>query len=112
MRCLPDEGEFMAAFMRANPPQASESPDTRMWPLEAQLLGQIIDLLAAANWQRGGGKGSRPKSILTQAPQRPSQSVMSNEDMRAYLDRMGPQASQRESDDDEPRADPDAPVVS
>lgn len=102
----------MVAFMRMNPPQAADTPDTRAWPLEAQLLGQIIDLLAAANWQRGGGKGGRPKSILTQAPQRASQSVLSDVDMRAYLDRMGPQASQREGSDDEPRADPDAPVVS
>jgi hypothetical protein len=37
------------------------------WTLSDQLLGIAIDVLAAANWQRGGGKDARPKSIRPQA---------------------------------------------
>lgn len=33
------------------------------WTLEEHLLAAIVDQLAAANWQRGGGKGSRPEPI-------------------------------------------------
>jgi hypothetical protein len=34
-----------------------------LWTLEAQLLAQIADLLAGANWQRSGGKSQKPKPI-------------------------------------------------
>lgn len=37
------------------------------WALTDQLLGSIFDALQWANWQRGGGKGSRPKSIMDAA---------------------------------------------
>jgi len=33
------------------------------WDPPTQLLAVIVDLLNAANWQRGGGKGQRPKPI-------------------------------------------------
>jgi hypothetical protein len=33
------------------------------WSVTDQLLALIADLLAAANWQRGGGKGTRPKPL-------------------------------------------------
>lgn len=33
------------------------------WDLHALLLRRLDLLLAGANWQRGGGKGSRPKPI-------------------------------------------------
>lgn len=33
------------------------------WSNESHLLAGVIDLLAGANWQRGGGKGQRPKPI-------------------------------------------------
>lgn len=31
------------------------------YPLELRIQGMLVDLLRAANWQRGGGKGQRPK---------------------------------------------------
>lgn len=33
------------------------------WTTGEHLAAQSVDLMAAANWQRGGGKGSRPKPI-------------------------------------------------
>lgn len=33
------------------------------WSAEVHLLALIADLLAGANWQRGGGKGPQPKPI-------------------------------------------------
>lgn len=38
--------------------------DGRVWWGDSEhLLAGIFDLLAGANWQRGGGKGTRPKPI-------------------------------------------------
>lgn len=31
--------------------------------LDVQLLYLVVDLLAGGNWQRGGGKGSKPKPM-------------------------------------------------
>jgi len=33
------------------------------WDVNAHLLANVVDVLLGANWQRGGGKGSRPKPI-------------------------------------------------
>ena len=33
------------------------------WSLTDHLLATVVDALHNANWQRGGGKGSRPKPI-------------------------------------------------
>ena len=33
------------------------------WSLDSQLLALIVDVLSVANYQRGGGKGSKPKPI-------------------------------------------------
>jgi hypothetical protein len=33
------------------------------WALLAQLVAGVHDRLAEANWQRGGGKGKRPRPI-------------------------------------------------
>lgn len=33
------------------------------WSMNTHLLALIADVLAGANWQRGGGKGKRPKPI-------------------------------------------------
>jgi hypothetical protein len=34
-----------------------------IWTLEAQLLALIGDILNVANYQRGGGKGQKPKPL-------------------------------------------------
>lgn len=52
IRFLPPE----AAYWRVLDP-------AREWSTEAHLLASIYDALAAANWQRSGGKGKRPKPI-------------------------------------------------
>lgn len=33
------------------------------WSLSDHLSAAAVDALNAANWQRGGGKGSRPKPV-------------------------------------------------
>lgn len=33
------------------------------WTPAEYLLANVVDLLAAANWQRGGGKGKKPKRV-------------------------------------------------
>jgi len=49
-----------AADAPRNP--VSDEDEEAMWRLEHHLLAQVIDHLAAANWQRGG-KGARPKPV-------------------------------------------------
>lgn len=36
---------------------------TSLWGLQEHLTAATVDLLAAANWQRGGGKGVQPKPL-------------------------------------------------
>jgi hypothetical protein len=33
------------------------------WSVEAQLMALAVDALNGANWQRGDGKGSKPRPI-------------------------------------------------
>lgn len=49
---LPPESATMRAL---SPPQS--------WGIPEYLLAAAVDALHAANWQRGGGKGKRPKPI-------------------------------------------------
>mgnify|MGYP001148205467 CR=1 FL=1 len=46
-----------SAFLRSLAGEDAE------WSLTDHLLASVIDVLNAANWQRGGGKGSRPKPV-------------------------------------------------
>lgn len=58
---LPADSAFAQAWARDFPSPADDDPT---WPLEAYLLANIHDLLAVANWQRGGGgKSSYPKPL-------------------------------------------------
>ena len=53
-----------AAFVRFAPIDsqlAVEVNGVKPWPIPAVLLASILDSLRAANWQRGGGKGAKPK---------------------------------------------------
>lgn len=34
-----------------------------LWTLSNHLLATVADRIAGGNWQRGGGKGGRPKPI-------------------------------------------------
>lgn len=42
--------------------------DQALWSQETYMLANVVDLLSGANWQRGGGKGRKPKPM-----QRPGQ---------------------------------------
>lgn len=50
---LPRESRLMRAL----------AGDDIEWGITEQLLAATVDALNAANWQRGGGKGPRPKPI-------------------------------------------------
>jgi len=61
--------DVRAVLMTLGPDSAvarAVDPDAHMWATQAmtnQLLAHTADLLAIANWQRQGGKGSKPKPI-------------------------------------------------
>jgi hypothetical protein len=37
--------------------------DAASWGVQEHLLAHAVDRLGAGNWQRGGGKGQRPKPV-------------------------------------------------
>lgn len=39
--------------------------DAADWSVDSYLLARIAHVLAGANWQRGGGKGPKPKPVKT-----------------------------------------------
>lgn len=39
------------------------APDSAGWTVTDHLLAAVVDVGQVANWQRGGGKGQRPKPI-------------------------------------------------
>lgn len=51
---LSREGSAVAAYFDG---------ESAGWSMDTHLLAYIGDLLAGANWQRGGGKGDKPKPI-------------------------------------------------
>ena len=85
-------GEFRA-FIAWLPPEAAlwrslDSP--RQWGWPEHLAAASAHALAMGNWQRGGGKGQRPKAPkppgTTSADDRTFGTAMSVEDMRRVLD--------------------------
>lgn len=44
--------------------------DAARWGVTEHLLASAVDALVGANWQRGGGKGQRPKPIQRPDPRR------------------------------------------
>lgn len=67
------------------------------WGLNEQLLAAAVDALKAGNFQRGGGKGSKPKPIPRPGvieksePLRHGRTDRDPEQVIAYLDRFRPQ---------------------
>lgn len=47
--------------------------EAERWGVEGHMMAKIIDLLAAANWQRSGGNGPRPKRV--ERPSNPMEST-------------------------------------
>jgi hypothetical protein len=43
--------------------QLYQSVHGAQWSPELHMLANIFDTLASGNWQRGGGKGPRPKPV-------------------------------------------------
>jgi hypothetical protein len=68
--------------------------DRADWDLQSHLLADIVDLLAAANWQRGGGKGTRPKPVKRAKARNVTgdASRLSQAQIRAVLDARRPKA--------------------
>lgn len=94
---LPPEGAFQKTLavraLRQQKEQGSMSePDPFKgiddWPLSDQLLAHVVDLLAISNWQRGGGKSSKPKLMTQTAKQ--SKAPSSHIDVRAALAKLAP----------------------
>ena len=52
---LPRDSATMLAVSPRHPAEG--------WTQDTHLLARVADLLAGGNWQRGGGKGPRPKPI-------------------------------------------------
>jgi hypothetical protein len=42
---------------------AQGGPQFRGWRIDTYLLAAVVDVLQAANYQRGGGKGARPDPV-------------------------------------------------
>lgn len=93
---LPEDGLLPRALVaESGPSVVTDDDEARLWRLEHHLLANVIDLLAAANWQRGGGKGQRPKPF--DRPGRKSseqvikkRSSLSQEEKLAALRAVGP----------------------
>src|SRR5690606_41495763 len=61
------------------------------WDANGHLLAAILATVQTANWQRGGGKGKRPKPIPrpgTQKEKRMGTAKRSQEEIRNYLSRL------------------------
>lgn len=59
------------------------------WDLTAQLLRQIDLRLAGANWQRGGGKGQKPKPIPLPDQKGRADEPLSGDDIARRLKSLG-----------------------
>lgn len=75
--------------------------DDVAWGLNEQLLAAAIDTLRQGNYQRGGGKGAKPKQVprpgitktVTSDPVRHGHTDRDPDDVIAYLDRFRPQSA-------------------
>lgn len=72
-----------------------QKPDVEGWARTDRLLATIIDELAVANWQRGGGKSKKPDLMTTQKRRRRRErndlSHFDQAAVKARLSSMGPQ---------------------
>lgn len=73
--------------------------DDAPWGLNEQLLALTIDVLRQGNYQRGGGKGAKPKPLPRPGVSKKDQPLQhgrtdrSPDEVIAYLDRFRPQQS-------------------
>lgn len=63
----------LGAFITHAPPDAAirmlRDPLSAFRTAESTLLSTVVDTLAGANWQRGGGKGARPQPLMKRIQQ-------------------------------------------
>ena len=63
----------LGAFITHAPPDAAirtlRDPLSAFKTAESTLLSTVVDTLAGANWQRGGGKGARPQPLMKRIQQ-------------------------------------------
>lgn len=54
-----------AVFVRFLPrtSQTAQAAHGSDWSAELHMLANVVDLLAWSNWQRGGGRGPKPKPL-------------------------------------------------
>lgn len=67
--------------------------DAAGWSVSDYLLAHVVDVLNMANWQRGGGKGSRPKPLQrpgTEKAIRQGKTDRAPQEVAAYLARFAP----------------------
>jgi hypothetical protein len=73
------------------------APDSAGWTLESHLLAVVADALRGANWQRSGGKGSKPKPIprpgVGVRVEHHGQTDRSPAEVAAYLARFAPSSN-------------------
>lgn len=67
--------------------QRSLAGDAGLWTTTDYLLASVVDFLAQANWQRGGGKGQRPKPIERPGTRKRIGTAMSIEELNRRLGR-------------------------
>jgi hypothetical protein len=73
--------------------------DDAPWGLNEQLAAMTIDVLRQGNWQRGGGKGRKPKPLprpgvkKAAEPLRHGRTDRDPAEVIAYLDRFRPQSA-------------------
>jgi hypothetical protein len=84
---LPSDSATIRAMAEDAPP-SDTPPDSGRWALTDQLLGHALDALQWANWQRGGGKGNRPQSVMSSY--RPIARPDVGVDVRSLLQRGAP----------------------
>ena len=61
---LPPESGFSRVVAESGEPVEEGPLDPSSWSLSQQLQGLTLDVLAAANWQRSGGKQKRPEPLM------------------------------------------------
>lgn len=71
------------------------NPEGAGWGVTEHLLAAAVDTLRGANWQRGGGKGSKPKALPRPGLQGPRTETHGHVDrppqeVDAYLKRFAP----------------------
>lgn len=97
---LPEGSAFVAALVAQRdaepaPEGEGEGMDQSKWSLTEQLLGIMVDVLAVANWQRGGGKSKRPTQLMGEDKPRRSEAekpkpAMSQDEVRRVLGELTP----------------------